>query len=256
MADRNAPPAAGALPRPAGDLWPIGYLALLFVGALAGGPVAPAVFVIWGALLPIAWMLGARDPAAGRIGRLAVLPLGAYGTLVLLAAAGRWDLAGAALVPLALLSLAGLLVRPDPAPAAGVWAIGLAGTVWAAGGVLGLLGLARLPAPLGSAAVPVLGAVLAYTAARRATGIQGFSDRAATSVGLTLAVTGIVLLTGGGQSVALAVGSVLGLVLATLAPAPPAARHPGLQAALQVQHELVFVAPLAFAIVWFATSRQ
>ena len=253
-----APPPARVARTPADPaLRQIGWLAGLLAVAVPGGAASVAGLAIWGLVALAAWLMG----ATGRPGWQGATGIGAgagYLAIVILGLGlGRADLAGVALAPLAVLLLAMLLPRAETAPAAADWGLALVGLAWAATGVFGLVGLLAFPGPFGSAAVPVLGAVLAAAAGRRAARMQGFSERVAAGVGATLAVAGVLALGGSGQTAVLVLGTVLGLVLATLAPAPPAAAplpHQAWTAATAVHQQLVFVAPLSAALLWLVRT--
>ena len=163
--------------------------------------------------------------------------------------------AGAALAPLSVLLLAMLLPRHNTALAGANWGYALVLMLWGAVGVFGLLALLTIPTPLGPAVVPVLGALIAYNAGRRAGQRQGLSERVATGIGLTLAVAGAVALgPTGAANLALVLGLVLGLLAVQLAPAPPVARETAVTALLVAHGQIVFVAPLTFALLWLVRT--
>jgi hypothetical protein len=62
------------------------------------------------------------------------------------------------------------------------------------------------------------------------------------------------MLSSGPQAVAMVLGLVGGLVLANLAPAPPALSRPYLGALIAIQHQLLFVAPLTVVILWLVRT--
>jgi len=167
---------------------------------------------------------------------------------------------GAALAPVAVGLLVVLLPRPDTAPAAAQWGLAVAAVLWTVVGALGLIGLTTLPTPLGSAAIPVLGALIAYNAGLRAGLRQGLSERVATGIGMTLAVAGAIALWPTGlANFALVGGLALGLLAVQVAPAPPASAPPvvrqtTLTALLAAHGQIVFVAPLTFALLWLVRT--
>ncbi len=207
----------------------------------------------WGTVAVLSWPQ--LDPRLGRrLGSWSVLcAVGLVGLLALNVFGLNW--VGVALAPIAVILLAGLLPYQDTAAAAANWGIGLVAVLWAAIGLLGVAGLLTIPMPLGSAAVPVLGALIAYNAGRRAGQRQGQSDRVATGIGVTLAVAGAIALGPVGlANLALVAGLLLGILAAAAAPAPPVGRSGATTALLAAHGQLVFVAPLTFALLWLVRA--
>jgi hypothetical protein len=239
----------------AGDVqvWQISLLALLIAVVLLPEIPRAGVLGLWGGAALLFRLAGDGPLPARDLARYAV-PLIAYAILVAPGLAGQIAWTGAVLAPVALMLLAGLLPRPDTAPAAQDWAAQVGGVLWAALGVLALAGLATAPELLGSAAVVVLAGLLAYTAGRRAGLIQGLSERVAIGMGTTLALSAPIMLSTGLQAVGMVLGLVGGLVLANLAPPPPVVARPYLSALLAVQHQLLFVAPLTVVLLWLVRT--
>jgi hypothetical protein len=249
----SRPPLRRRLAAGDAQVWQIGLLALLILVVLLPEIPRAGLLGLWGGAALLFRLAGDAPLPAGSLPRYAV-PLLAYVILVAPGLAGQLAWTGAALAPVTLLLLAGLLPRQDTAPAAHDWAAQVAGVLWAAFGILALAGLATVPELLGSAAVVVLAGLLAYTAGRRAGLIQGLSERVAIGMGATLALSAPIMLSSGLQAVAMVLGLVGGLVLANLAPPPPVVSRPYFNAVIMIQHQLLFVAPLTVVLVWLVRT--
>jgi hypothetical protein len=162
---------------------------------------------------------------------------------------------GVALAPVTIGLLALLLPRQDTGPAARDWGQGLLLVLLGVFSMLGLLGLLTIPVPIGWAAVPVLGGLIGYHAGRRAGLMQGQSEKVATGIGIVIGLSGGILLgPSGGPGVMLVIGLVGGLLAANLAPPPPPVARRDTRAMLVVYQQLVFVAPLTYALLWLAQT--
>jgi hypothetical protein len=235
------------------QVWQIAWLALLIVVLLLPESPRAVLLGLWGGVALLFRLVGAGPLPARGLLRIAA-PRLAYQILVAPGLAGRPARTAAALAPVTLLLLAGLLPRRDTAPAAHDWAAQVVGVLWAALGILALAGLATMPEQLGSAAVVVLAGLLAYTAGRRAGLLQGLRERVAIGVGTTLALSAPIMLSSGIPAVAMVLGLVGGLFLTNLAPPPPALTRPYLGALITIQHQLLFVAPLTVVILWLVRT--
>ena len=249
----SRPPLRGRLAAGDAQVWQIAWLALLIVVVLLPESLRAVLLGLWGGAALLFRLAGDAPLPPGGLSRYAA-PLLAYLILVAPGLAGQPALTGAALAPVTLLLLAGLLPRRDTAPAAHDWAAQVAGVLWAAVGILTLAGLATIPEQLGSAAVVVLAGLLAYTAGRRAGLMQGMRERIAVGIGTTLALSAPIMLSSGIPAVAMVLGLVGGLFLANLAPPPPVLARPYLGALILIQHQLLFVAPLTVVILWLVRT--
>ncbi len=247
------PPIRSRLAAGDAQVWQIGLLALLILVVLLPESLRAGLLGLWGGAALLFRLAGDGPLPAGSLLRNAA-PLLAYLILVAPGLAGQIAWTGAALAPVTLLLLAGLLPRQDTAPAAHDWAAQVAGVLWAALGILALAGLATVPEQLGSAAVVVLAGLLAYTAGRRAGLMQGMRERVAIGMGTTLALSAPIMLSSGLQAVAMVVGLVGGLFLANLALPLPALARPYFGALITIQHQLLFVAPLTVVILWLVRT--
>ena len=258
-------PAAPVAPRPM-RLWDdaglqqIGWLAVLLVLIVGEFPLARAlrgaVAGVWISLVLVNW------PGLSPSDRRRGWSLLCVSSVVVLVALSILDLnwLGLALPLQAVILLAGLLPFQETKPAAADWGMGVAVVLWTAIGILGIQGLLTIATPLGSAAIPVLGALIAYNAGLRAGQRQGLSERVATGIGMTLAVAGAIALGPTGvANLALVGGLALGLLAVQVAPAPPALAAPVVRqttvtALLAAHGQIVFVAPLTFALLWLVRT--